>query len=202
MMDPFDACADIKIYNYKTREIHSEKALVLIHEDTGKILAVGNDCERFALGNEMLRLVAPIALGRVVDYNAAEALFKWLHHKYILNKKYRLFKGNKKGTICHHEPCSRVDAKYYSDLIFSLGYKSVILISTEVVGAKPEDMTLDDTLTLEDALWEIGARDNKVECAFEVTKEDPYRYAKCACGRFLSNCKRWGVDPKEISKEF
>ncbi|MBR1853886.1 MAG: hypothetical protein IJ794_12220 [Lachnospiraceae bacterium] len=196
MMDPFDACADIKIYNYKTREIHSEKALVLAHVDTGKILAVGNDCERFALGDEMLRLVAPIALGRVVDHNAAEALFKWLHHKYILNKKYRLFKGNKKGIICYHEPCSQIDAKFYSDLICSLGYNSAILISTEEVRAKPEDMTW------EDALWEIGARDNKVECAFEVTKEDPYRYAKCACGRFLSNCKRWGVDPKEISKEF
>ena len=94
--------------------------------------------------------------------------------------------------LTYNEKTLIIDAKYYSDLIFSLGYKSVILISTEEVRAKPEDMTW------EDALWEIGARDNKVECAFEVTKEDPYRYAKCACGRFLSNCKRWGVDPEEI----
>ncbi len=129
----------------------------------------------------------PIELGKVIDYTAAEMLFKGLHSKYIkqANGKSRIFKRSNKILLFLHEPCSAVDKKIYMDLMNSLGYANVLLITaeTELAGMTPEE-----------AIWISDEVQGKIDCAFEIGKNDLSEYARFSAKKIKQDFKRWGCD--------
>lgn len=40
----------------------------------------------------------------------------------------------------------------------------------------------------------------KFDCAIEITKNNPYEYAKYSYEKFLKDFERWGIEPSEIIK--
>ena len=47
MLNEIDSAADIRIYNYKTKTVHTEKCLVIYKKDSEKIVCFGNECEEY-----------------------------------------------------------------------------------------------------------------------------------------------------------
>ena len=69
-MDEFngviDSAADIRIYDYKTKTVHTEKAMVLFIKDTLTIACLGNECEAAyeqITDKENYSFVIPISMG-------------------------------------------------------------------------------------------------------------------------------------------
>ena len=193
-MGLFDSAADIKIYDYKTRSIHEEKGLLLFFKGKDIIAGIGTECTSYTLSMTDYELCIPIKLGRIEDYTACEKLFKYFKSKYVdnLDGKRRLLKRANKIALFLHEPCSLVDKKAYSDLMYSLGYGNVFIIdaNTELAG-----------MTAEEAIWALEEVHGKIDCAFEITKNDKYQYASEAYKEFVSRLDNWGYD-LSIIKEF
>ena len=76
--------------------------------------------------------------------------------------------------------------------MYLVGYKEVIVItSNTVIGG----------MTPEEAIWSAEEVHWKLDCAIEITKEEPLGYARYAFERFKKDCKRWGVDPSKVMGE-
>ena len=89
-MDEFkivnDSAADIRIYDYKTKTVHTEKAMVIFREDSLSIACLGNECEAAyeqITDKENYTFVIPIAMGQIYDYITSEKLIKWMIGKEI-----------------------------------------------------------------------------------------------------------------------
>ncbi len=192
-MGLFDSAADIRIYNYKTKTVHEEKGLLLFHKDKEMIAALGSECTSYTPSMKELELCIPIKLGKVVDYTAAEKLLKYLKQKYVdsLDGKRRLLKRSNKILLFLHEPCSEVEKKIYSDLMYILGYANVLIIGaeTELVG-----------MTSEEAIWGLEDVHGKIDCAIEITKNDKYQYAHAAYDEFVNKLGNWGYDTSIINE--
>jgi hypothetical protein len=197
-MDEFkivnDSAADIRIYDYKTKTVHTEKAMVIFREDSLTIACLGNECEAAyeqITDKENYTFVIPIAMGQIYDYITSEKLIKWMIGKYVerADGKRRIFKRSPKALIYLHEPLSPIDIRAYEDLMYLVGYKEVIVItSNTVIGG----------MTPEEAIWSAEEVHGKLDCAIEITKEEPLGYARYAFERFKKDCKRWGVDPSKV----
>ena len=63
--------------------------------------------------------------------SAAHMLFRYFiqKHIYMINGKHRLLRRSTKALIFLHEPCSEVEMKMYNDLLYSLGYKEIFIIT-------------------------------------------------------------------------
>ncbi|MBR5636643.1 MAG: rod shape-determining protein [Pseudobutyrivibrio sp.] len=185
-MSLFDQDADIKIYNYKTKKVHMEKSSILLHAETQKIAALGNECSQYVEGDTRFKLVHPIVMGRVEDYSLAQAFFKWIVNANVnyIDGKRRLFKRSNRVLIFLHEPCSEVDKKIYCDLLYELGYKNIFIISA--------DTELGNT-TPEEVIWNAEETYGKLDFAIEITKEDKYQYARYLYKELQNSCKRWNI---------
>ncbi|RKM55793.1 hypothetical protein D6853_09615 [Butyrivibrio sp. X503] len=196
-MNIIDSAADIKIYNYKTKEMHCEKALVWIRNDTETLTCLGDECvDAYKTlpesDKQNMTLIAPIALGKIVDYANAERLIRYMVKKYIdgAGGKRRIFRRSSRALLVLHEPCSEIEQKAYEDLVYKIGYKGgVSVINSET---KLYD------ITHEEAIIHAEETSGKLDCAIEITKNEPKKYAECAFEIFKSNCKRWGVDPENL----
>ena len=190
----FDSAADIKIYNYKTREIFSEKCLMAFHKGTNTVAAVGEECTNFSPNDDRVDLCLPIVMGKLANYTAAHMLFKYFIQKYIytINGKRILLRRSTKALIFLHEPCSEVDMKMYNDLLYSLGYKEIFIITAE---------TELNGLTVEEAIWRSEEVHGKLDCAIEIGKDDKYQYARYAYEQLKKDYKRWGYD-MDVIKDF
>jgi hypothetical protein len=192
-----DSAADIRIYDYKTKTVHTEKAMVLFRKDTLTIACLGNECEAAyeqITDKENYSFVIPISMGKIYDYITSEKLLRWMIGKYIdrADGKRRIFKRSSKALIYLHEPLSPIDLRTYEDLMYLVGYKEVIVISsnTDLGGMTPEE-----------AIWSAEEAHGKLDCAIEITKEEPLGYARYAFEEFKKDCKRWGVDPSKVMGE-
>ena len=128
---------------------------------------------------------------RIYDYPSSEKLIKWMIRKYVdqADGKRRILKRSAKALIYLHEPLRPLDLKAYEDLMHLVGYKEVLVItsSTDLGGMTPEQ-----------AIWSAEEVHWKLDCAIEITKEEPLGYARYAFERFKKDCKRWGVDPSRV----
>ena len=186
-MGLFDSAADIRVYEYKTKSIHEEKGLILFLKEKGVIAGLGTECMNYITSMSDYELCIPIKLGRIEDYSACEKLFKYLKAKYVDNRdgKRRILKRSNKIALFLHEPCSMVDQKAYSDLMYSLGYGDILIIDadTNIMG-----------MTAEEAIWALEEVHGKIDCAFEITKNDKYLYAREAYKEFVGRLDNWGYD--------
>jgi hypothetical protein len=198
-MEIINSAADIKIYNYRDRTVHSEKGLVLFkkEKDNFIIACLGEECEKYRMDlsdSDNYVLAIPFSLGAIADYPVAEKLLKYLLNKYVHTSggKRRLFKRADRVLLFLHEPCGPVDLKAYEDLMMLLGYKDVHMITTKTdLGG----------LSVEEAIWNMEeAQGKKFDCAIEITKNNPYEYAKYSYEKLLEDFKRWGVEPAEVIK--
>lgn len=190
----FDSSADIKIYNYKTREIFSEKCLMAFHKGTNTIAAVGKECTNFSPNDDRVDLCVPIVMGKLADYTAAHMLFRYFiqKHIYMINGKHRLLRRSTKALIFLHEPCTEVEKKMYNDLLYSLGYKEIFMITSE---------TELNGMTVEEAIWGSEEVHGKLDCAIEIGKDDKYQYARYAYEQLKKDYERWGYDI-DVIKDF
>ncbi|MBQ4219708.1 MAG: rod shape-determining protein [Butyrivibrio sp.] len=194
MSSIMDSAADIKIYNYKTKTVHTEKGVVIYDTATNIFKCFGNECvetfDKFRYDKNIIQ-VAPICMGKIYDFTAAEHLIKWMIDKYVdrADGKKRHFKCSNRAIIYLHEPMSPVDVKAYTDLMYMQGYKNIHVISadTNIAGMTPEE-------AIRNAEEPLG----KLDCAIEITKDSPLEYARYAYETFKKDCKRWGVSPSEI----
>ena len=198
IMDEFrlvnDSAADIRIYNYKTKTVHTEKAMMIFKREPVTVVCLGNECEAAyeqITDKENYIFLIPISMGKIYDYPSSEKLIKWMIRKYVdqADGKRRILKRSAKALIYLHEPLRPVDLKAYEDLMHLVGYKEVLVItsSTDLGGMTPEQ-----------AIWSAEEVHGKLDCAIEITKEEPLGYARYAFERFKKDCKRWGVDPSKV----
>jgi len=169
MSSIMDSAADIKIYNYKTKTVHTEKGVVIYDTATNIFKCFGNECvetfDKFRYDKNIIQ-VAPICMGKIYDFTAAEHLIKWMIDKYVdrADGKKRHFKCSNRTIIYLHEPMSPVDVKAYTDLMYMQGYKNIHVISadTNIAGMTPEE-------AIRNAEEPLG----KLDCAIEITKDSP-----------------------------
>ncbi len=195
-MSMMDSAADIRIYNYKTKKVHTEKGMVLFGREPVTVACLGSECEEAMTQISDMQnyaLVVPISNGRIYDYTASEKLLKWMVHKYIdeAGGKRRIFKRSTKALIYLHEPCSPIEKKAYTDLMYILGYKNILMLdcSTDLGGMTPQE-----------AIWSAEEVHGKIDCAIEIAKDDLAGYARASYEQFVNDCKRWRVDPADIIK--
>ena len=139
-------------------------------------------------------MVAPITLGKINEYKLTTMFIKWMINKYInyANGKKRLFRRSRKALIFLHEPMSLVDQKAYEDIMFLMGYnRGISEINSETILCN---------LASEQAIWSSDNKDNKLDCAIEVTKDNTIEYARFAYEKFKNDCKRWGVELQELTE--
>ena len=189
-----DSAADIRIYDYKTKTVHTEKAMVIFIKDSLTITCLGNECEATyeqITDKENYSFVIPIAMGKIYDYMTSEKLIRWMIGEHVdrADGKKRLFKRSPKALIYLHEPLSPIDIRAFEDLMYLVGYKEVIVITpnTDFGGMTPEE-----------AIWSAEEVHGKLDCAIEITKDDPLGYARLAFENFKKDCKRWGIDPSRV----
>ncbi len=196
-MGVFDGAADINIYNYKTRQMHTEKGVLLFDKksvDSGapKVLALGNEClDIYMPGDPRYELVIPICLGKIQDYMATEMLFKWMIDKFIRseNGKMKLLKRSPRALLFLHEPSSNVDLKVFNDALYMCGCRDIInMTSQTVIG----------NMTNEEAIWRSEETHGKIEFALEITKNEPREYARYEYKKLVADYKRWNIDLGEI----
>jgi len=190
MENVLDECADIRIMNPKTGEIHEEKGLVLINTKTNKFEAFGNECLSLEGKNPDFMLVVPIVRGEITDYICTENLFSWMYRKYV-KKRFLFIK--KSALICVDEPISPINIKVYEDAVMLAGkgdFKDIQYMGASVT-EKPEYLSWDQCIemTLE--------RRKDTGCVIRITKNDPAGYARSLYQNYLDNCKRWKAAPKE-----
>ncbi len=192
-----DSAADIRIYDYKTKTVHTETAMVIFIKDSLTITCLGNECEATyeqITDKENYSFVIPIAMGKIYDYMTSEKLIRWMIGEHVdrADGKKRLFKRSPKALIYLHEPLSPIDIRAFEDLMYLVGYKEVIVITsnTDFGGMTPEE-----------AIWSAEEVHGKLDCAIEITKEEPLGYALYAFEKFKKDCKRWGVDPSKVMGE-
>ena len=169
MLSEMDSAADIRIYNYKTGTVHTEKGVVIYDKSTLDVKCLGNECaDTFdkIWNSKNYALAVPISMGKIYHYIAAEMLIKWMIGKYIdrVDGKLRIFKRSKRALIYLHEPMSSIDVKTYTDLMYMQGYKNIQILSTDttIAGMTPEE-------AIRNAEESLG----KLDCAIEITKDKP-----------------------------
>ena len=200
-MDEFkrvsDSAADIRIYNYKTRTVHTEKGMMIFKREPKTITCLGNECEAAyeqIMDKENFVFLIPISMGKIYDYVASEKFIKWMIRQYVdqVDGKRRILRRSSKALIYLHEPVGPVDKKTYYDLMYLVGYKEVIMITsdTDLGGMTPEE-----------AIWSSEEAYGKIDCAIEITKDETLGYARYAFENFKKDCKRWGIDPSKVIGE-
>ncbi len=100
-----------------------------------------------------------------------------------------MFRCSKKALIYLREPMSPIDKKAYEDLMYILGYRDIFVLdsNTDFGGGAPEE-----------SIWWMDENEGKLDCAIEITKDEPLGYARSAFEDFKKDCKRWGVDPGKV----
>lgn len=198
-MELLNSAADIRIYNYSDRTVHSEKGLVLFRKEKENffVAALGEECEQHRMDlsdPEHYVLSVPFSLGAITDYPVAEKLLKYMISKYVhtVNGKRKLLKRSSSVLLFLHEPCGPADLKAYQDLLMLLGYKDVHMVT------EGSDL---GGLSVEEAIWKMEElQKRKFDCAIEITKNNPYEYAKYSYEKLLKDFERWGIEPSEIIK--
>ncbi|MEE3496107.1 MAG: rod shape-determining protein [Butyrivibrio sp.] len=194
MSSIIDSAADIRIYNYKTGTVHTEKGVVIYDTAVNVYKCFGNECEeafdKLRYDKNIIQVI-PISMGKICDFTVAQHFIKWMIGKYVNNVdgKRRIFKRSSKALIYLHEPMSSIDVKAYTDLMYMQGYKNIQVLSTDttIAGMTPEE-------AIRNAEESLG----KLDCAIEITKDKPLEYAHYAYETFKKDCKRWGVAPSDI----
>ena len=184
--NPLESYADIKFYDFKKKQIYTEKALAVI--DGVKIVAVGNECDEYMRTHEEndLLLVSPIRLGRVTDFDVADAILNTLFQKYF---KKGVFKSA--GLFLFHEDLTEAEKKPFEDILCHMDCMNVFVVSER-------DVTLENDATFEEFVFAMHDRFPKLRFAMEVTKQNPRHYAKYAVDKLLKDCRRWGVEKEEL----
>ena len=216
MLSEMDSAADIRIYNYKTGTVHTEKGVVIYDKSTLDVKCLGNECaDTFdkIWNSKNYALASPISMGKIYHYIAAEMLIKWMIGKYVdrVEGKLRNFKRSKRALIYLHEPISPVDIRMYIDLMLMLSYKDIYVITMDTGHIKGDKIRFagknihvigTDTFlagrTPEEAIRKAEEAYGKLDCAIEITKDRHLEYARYAYETFKKDCERWGIDPTEI----
>lgn len=185
-MKPTELCADIKIYDYKKKQIYHEKSLIIL-ESTGKVLQAGKACEDMA-GTLLEGSVyySPLLLGKVEDYLLAEKMMKELLHQYL--GKPSALNGYGEGLLFVHEDLNCVERKAYEDMMHQAGNLKSLLYMDENVQGKP------DGFPWEDVIWGMINSNKKLRFAVEITKDNPEDYLRYAVEELSRKCKKWGID--------
>ena len=210
MLSEMDSAADIRIYNYKTGTVNTEKGVIIYDKSTLDIKCFGNECadtfDRIWNSKDYAQDV-PISIGKIYEYKAAVMLIKWMIGKYVdrVDGKLRIFKRSKRALIYLHEPMSTVDLRMYMNLMRFLHYRDIYIISANgdhkmycenihVIGTEK----FLAGRTPEEAIRKAEEVYGKLDCAIEITKDRHLEYARYAYETFKKDCERWGIDPTEI----
>lgn len=187
-----EECADIRIMDPKTVEIHEEKGLVLCNINNDKFVAFGNECLEFEGTDPNLKLVIPIVRGEITDYICTANLFSWMYRKYV--KKGFIF-IKKSVLLCVDEPVSTINIKAYEDAVMMAGkgdFKDIQFVGGSIT-IKPEETTWEQCIEV------LLERRKDTGCVIHITKNEPAGYARSLYREYLDSCKRWKVIPEEIT---
>lgn len=215
-MNAIEMSADIKFYNFKTREVHTEKSLVTFDRTTGKMVAAGNECEdyvRFPQKDELIT-ISPLVLGQITDFMAAERMLKTLRDRHL--GKLSFF-SKRRGFLFLHEDVdageNNVQKKVYMDVMYMLGYLHFDMLDAaggyryfdsdeqhyDVKKAAPMERKAED-MPWEEYLMGMDKQIKGLHGVIEITKQNMAEYARCSMEQLLKDCERWGVGRDELKQ--
>ena len=79
MSSIIDSAADIRIYNYKTGTVHTEKGVVIYDTAVNVYKCFGNECEeafdKLRYDKNIIQVI-PISMGKICDFTVAQHFIK------------------------------------------------------------------------------------------------------------------------------
>lgn len=124
----------ITIYIKNHGIVLKESSMLLIHSETNKIAAIGNEAEEHMLSPIPPAIaVNPLRRGIIASYTSSLCLFRYFLSKarrsaYSPGKRILLsFFSKPKVAVCVPEPLTEVEEKAFTDVFYQAGAKKVTI---------------------------------------------------------------------------
>lgn len=177
--------ADILVYVQGKGLILKEKSLVAYDRTDGKIMAVGNEAERFIgdpTGN--ILVYSPLRQGLVADYMLAVKLFAELLHR-ALGKRPLIRPA---VMICESVGSSSVEKRALEDSVRQAGAGEV------VVTEHPVEACIDQMAK------KASKRHGNIQVMIAITKDDPEGYIKERLSATLGYAAQVGIPARRVAE--
>lgn len=129
----------IKIFVKNRGIVLTEASLILVHKETSKVAAIGNEAERaMESAGDQIAAINPLRRGIIADYMAAVVMFRFLLQKALgcteshFKKMYYSYLRKPWIAVCLPEPAdevTEVEKKAFEDCFYQVGAGAVMLVT-------------------------------------------------------------------------